>query len=110
MDVAATGYAVEEAPEYPELQRSMLIANATKHGDGTSMDKLLQAAPELFVGGTDSEHLRVGVADFDRAVAAVDAFWPAYEDGFDRWFNLQQGAPSLKDSGPISTSDAGPSG
>ena len=98
--VEATGYAIRQAGEYPDLERSMIVANATKHGEGDAMDKLLAAAPGLFVGGTDPEHLRIGRADFDRAVAAVDKFWPRYEDAWVEWRDQQAALdshPSISD-------------
>ena len=88
--VVATGYAIRQAREYPDLERSMIVANATKHGEGDAMDKLLAATPELFIGGTDPEHLMIGRADFDRAVRAVDRFWPAYEDAYSDWRDRQR--------------------
>jgi len=85
------GYQIKQSAGFDHLDTARLISNAIKHGNGPSFSELATKRPDLFpehpayvLGrkpGTRPrmDVLRVGVVEFDQAVAAISMISPEIE-------------------------------
>lgn len=82
------GFDVKAAPFFDPLETAYLVANASKHGEGTSFQRLVKKAPNFFMGPYgDSELLKLTLASprpddlwvdeksFAALAAAFTDFW-----------------------------------
>lgn len=84
--LAQYGWNVGKEEFYADLNTLRLIANAVKHGDGKSCDKLLATAPDLFMdfGGPflndrrGASDMRLDPVHFDRFAAATRSFFQLF--------------------------------
>jgi hypothetical protein len=76
---------------YAKLDETRLIANAIKHGQGTSLTSLAGSRPDLFqrpqsiYSGSRPptfDDLMIGQSEFDATDTVILQFWIAYEEAF----------------------------
>lgn len=73
------GYDIEAKVFFHHLNRTRLIANTVKHGDGSSCRDLIAEAPELFrepiMGSPRFADLELVPIHFDESADAIKAYW-----------------------------------
>jgi hypothetical protein len=82
------GWDIQAQDFYEDLHRLCLVASTVKHGDGTSCDKLVAVAPELFFDfghpwmndGRGADDLRLDAEHFEQFTRAVHAFFERFPE------------------------------